>query len=486
MSVSLNALPPELLSCIVASIQSKPSLGNLALCSRQLNVHATRRLYNHVTIREGGIPEEYHHGQLGKLASSLIRRPELAGLVRHFTFHHVRLKGLSDEDESAGPNTSKDGEKHPRPEVIAWAYQAFQTVIKGPSSAKEEVVNRLKQLNLTHHDLLLSFVLLLLVRVEKLVLDMHGCTIKSYLGQMMSRAAGREKPFHIQPPFQMLKVFVYLHDFSKTWSPGFIGSLIQLPAIQEISIDWGYTYWDRTGLAMDESLRKLDSSSSLLTTLDLAICSLSIPDLGHLLRLPKALTTFSYKFHWPSQMKFKDIHLALGPQKDYLESLDFSYSQDYECMNFSSKKNSHGFMTSFISFRSLKTFKTAALFLESTDNGTGGHSLINLFPPNLETLHLTSFYADYLSVLEALENLLVKKSPQQIPSLKTLVLEVEKIEWPKRNLIDVMLKGRQEAGIRRLARVGAAQCVSVDVIEPSMSDDSSTMEWESNSPSSSF
>lgn len=491
MSASLNALPPELLSCIVASIQSQPTLANLALCSRQLNVYATWQLYNRVTIREASSPEEHHHhGQLGKLVSSLIRRPDLAGLVRHFTLHLVLLRRFSFENsslESAGLNTSDDGEEHPRLRVIA---RAFQTVIKGSSSAKEEVVNWLKQFNLTHHDLLLAFLLLLLFRVEKVVLDMHGSIVRSYFGQVMSRAARRERPFHIQPPFQMLKVFVHSRDvhsrdFSKTWSPGFIGSLIQLPAIQKVSVNCGYMAWNRTHSEVDKGLRKLDSSSSPLTTLDLALCSLSVPDLGHLLRLPKALTTFSYKFHWPIQIKFTDIRLALCPQKDYLESLDFNYSQGYEARNRLSFKNSSLSMTSFTSFNSLKTFKTAALLLESTDNGIGGYNLINLFPPNLETLHLTSFYPEYVTILEALVNLLVQTSPKQTPSLKTLILE-EKRHWPMRKLVDVMWKGTQETAIKILARVGAARGVSIDVIELSMSDNSSTMESESNGTHSSF
>ena len=140
-------------------------------------------------------------------------------------------------------------------------------------------------------------------------------------------------------------------------------------------------------------------------------------------------------------------------------------------------------MESFISFNALKVFKTVAIFLTKTVKGTGRHSLINIFPPNLETLHLTRFQARFESLLEALEHLLAQKSPQQIPSLKTLILEefdyygTESGPWfgPRpAKLMHVLWKDTQETAIGRLSEVAAAQGVSIDVI----GEDSSIGEWD--------
>lgn len=48
-------------------------------------------------------------------------------------------------------------------------------------------------------------------------------------------------------------------------------------------------------------------------------------------------------------------------------------------------------MTSFINFKTLKVFKTTALFLTALDNvdGSETHSLIDIFPRRLERIHLT-------------------------------------------------------------------------------------------------
>ena len=88
--MSLAACPPEIVSCVLANIQSPPTLCNLARCSRQLYLYVIPHLYRHVRIEEGVRDEELQNGKLRKLTSLLIRRPDLARLVRHFTLHEVR------------------------------------------------------------------------------------------------------------------------------------------------------------------------------------------------------------------------------------------------------------------------------------------------------------------------------------------------------------------------------------------------------------
>ena len=342
--------------------------------------------------------------------------------------------------------------------------------------SKGEKVNCLGQFSHTHksyHDLILALLLSVLLKVERLVVDLKiGFDMKSgfdtyYLDQLLQRAAHMERPFDIQPPFEALTVFIHSHDLFNHRTTSFIASLLKLPAIREISGGFKSARDDDLGNFGDgeKSLMELNSSSSPLTSLDLADYGLSTAALGHVLRAPKALKTLVYWFCPPTSIKFSDIRHALGPQENCLESLAFHYSDDdfYLISEFEP-------MRSFISFKALKVFKIEARFLATTDNGTGRDSLINIFPPSLETLHLIRFNASYESLLEALEHLLAQKSPQQVPSLKKLMLEEITFFFASYHvrfiskLMDVLWKDTEETAIGRLGRVAAAHGVSVDVL----------------------
>lgn len=122
-------------------------------------------------------------------------------------------------------------------------------------------------------------------------------------------------------------------------------------------------------------------------------------------------------------------------------------------------------LPSFVSFNHLKVFKIAAPFVQRTENGIGRHSLIDIFPPTLETLHLNRFEAYFETVFEALEHLLAVNSPKQIPSLGKLVLEELYFSGGRPSkLMEVLWKDTQETAIGRLSRVAAARRVSLEVI----------------------
>lgn len=279
-----------------------------------------------------------------------------------------------------------------------------------------------------YHDLILALLLPALLKVEKLVLrlDMNHRYESCYLEEMMRRAARRESPFDVQPLFEALTSFVYSDDLFNARSTGFIASLLKLPAIRTISGGFG-NMWNQTiheddsisGVGIpDESLIVLDSSSSPLTSLDLDDRRLSRADLRHILRAPKALKTLCYKLSPHEFVKFTDLRDALRPQEMCLESLglDLKYEKD-------GTSDLLGPMKAFSSLNALKVFKIPAGLLVTTDNGAERDNLINIFPPNLDALHLTHFQAGFERLLEALEHLLEQKSPRQIPSLRSLIVE---------------------------------------------------------------
>lgn len=464
MSVSLALLSPELLSSIVANIESQPTLCNLARCSRQLYCCTIPYLYRRVTILEDVGQGEPQNGQLRNLASLLIGRPDLARLVRYFTLHHVQPLDLRMKAE-----VLEESGEYLRPKAVQ-VDQAFKTAVSAMSLSKEEENNWLRKLSSTHeyhYDLILSLLFPALLEIKELVLDLKAWFNVKYLERIIRLAARRERPFDIRPPFEKLTVFVHSHNYRWEWqkSTGFIASLLELPAIKKISGSFGKT--DPTLVEpelTDKNLIELDSSSSSLTSLDLTTWALSTANLCHILRAPKALKTFTYKV-WPGNVvDFAALRDALGPQKNYLESLSFDYHKYFLYFDHihPERRKFYGPMTSFVSFNNLKVFKIPALFLRRTDNEIDRHSLINIFPPSLETLHLTRFHACLSSLLEDVERLLAQKSPQQIPLLKKLVLEETESSGPDIKLAEVMWRNTQETHIGRLTWVAAAQGVSVD------------------------
>ncbi|MCJ1262065.1 hypothetical protein MMC22_001934 [Lobaria immixta] len=233
-----------------------------------------------------------------------------------------------------------------------------------------------------------------------------------------------------------------------------------LPAIQEISGRFETSRIDESEddssgedevIPSDKNLKGLNSSSSPLTSLDLTVYAQDPEDLGHILRVPKALRTLSYN-------RYATL---------WGLSLDCDEARQ-------SDEEIHGPMVSFISFKSFKVFKIAVFFLETTDNGIECNSLIDIFPPSLETLHLARLHLSFESLLEALEHLSAQKSPSQIPALKKLILDETDSFDPMLNPIfgsrpvklrAVLWRGAQETAMGRLGRVAAAQGVSIDVLD---------------------
>lgn len=460
--MSLTTLLPELFSCVVTNVESKSTLCQLAQCSRQFYIWTIPHLYHHVKIQDYEINEGYPERQLRNLAFLLIRRPDLARLVRNFSFHcessppePVRLNPLEEPEESEEEVNARLGKVD----------QAFKTAVSAWSLSKEDEDWCLRQLIPANDDwdpdVILALLLPVLLRLEKLDVFWDFYYYAPYLKKMFQRA-DRERPFDIHPPFQALTAF---HIQCTEQTPDFFALLLKLPAIQVIS--GALANLDIEDLGEDKNLIELTSSSSPLTSLDLYAYAMNRADLGHMLRAPKALKAFSYTVCPPAYIDFKVLRHALGPQETSLETLAFNYNKhcDEGVYDERMAERFFGPMASFTSFSTLKVFKTPAVFLERTDSGTKHQSLINIFPPNLETLDLHDFQGRFENVLEAVEHLLTQKSPQQIPSLKKLILrESKSYQLSHAKLIDVLWRNTQENALERLSTVAAAQGVSIDVI----------------------
>lgn len=467
MSAFLTSLSPELLNCVIANVDSQPALCKLAQCSRQFYSFTVPHLYRRITIHEEDRQLKLQSGPLQHLACLLTQRPDLAGLVRHFTVHvactYDWVSELSEEPEdikySEDLEESDESEEFVYPENVK-VDQALKNAVKALGLPKQEGKDWLRRLGHNHEchpHMVLALLLSVLLNVEKLVLDLDCWSNARYLGRIIQRAACKERPFDVRRPFEALTHFDDPRDIH---SREFIASLLKLPAMQVFSGRLGMMWNEDIG--GDSILKKLDSCSSSLTTLNLDVHRLSMIDLGHIIRAPKALKTLYYTDFSPHRMNFTDICNVLRPHENCLENLAFDCDNKHWYYSWWGKDEELlGPMTSLIRFSTLKTFSTVGLFLETTENGTGKDSLIDLFPATLETLCLTCFHASSGNLVEALEYLLAHKSPQQIPSLKSLLLE-EGSRGPEEapTLTDVLWKDINETVVARLSSVAKAHGVS--------------------------
>lgn len=461
--MSLTTLPPELFSCIAAHIKSRPALCNLARCSRQFYLCTIPHLYHHVAIKQ-----KEHDDKLRNLASVLIRRPDLAGLVRSFDYYEDGIhsfqcdgcevcEGSGDSECSEGPGEFEEsgGSVRSKTVEVDEVFKAAVNALSLPEMEGKEWLRQLGHTNKGHIDLILALLLPALPKVEELYLA-YKMKFRThyYLERILRKAVRKERPFDTQPAFQALTDFGHYDECFEERCTSFIALLLKLPAIRGISGGFGNK---RGSLCEDENLIELDRISSPLTFLDLR-AFFSTEDLGHILRAPKALKTFFYSSDY---LNFTAVRYALGPQQDCLERLGFDQLEDSEFDYSCGTDEYFGPMTSFASFNTIKFFKTAAIFLQQTDNGTKRRRLINIFPSNLETLHLTCCAECSESILKALEYLLAQDSPEQISSLEEIILtyfspKFEKGQWNQWST--------ERAAIERLSKVAAARGVSIELL----------------------
>lgn len=483
--MSLTALPPELIIWVVAKVESTGDLCSLARCSRQLKICTIPLLYHQVTILEEvseGEPQ-VEDGKLQQLASLLLRQPDLAGLVRHFKLE-VRTRAESsdcsdeefDEFEYLKHFAATDEPNFPKyfyAMKLAEVDQAFVMAVKASSLSQEEETKWLRQLSnkrLCNDDMILTLLLPALLKVKTLVLDVK---IGFYLERMIRRVGRRERPFDTQAPFQALRFFQSSksHELSHSRTTGFIASLIELPAIEELSyvlfgnaLDDHYAGEDKS---LDKNLIEGEENrrSSPVTSLDLAIHQTSKDNLGHILRAPRALKTFSYTAIHPTRMNFAHVRQVLWSQRNCLESLCLGYDEEYETFN---RATDPGIclepMESFMIFKDLKVFKIVALFLRAilVQHGIRHPHSLRIFPLSLERLHLVRFRAVSVQrILEMVESLVAHKSSNEIPLLEELILEEPRNFLANRpvKLVEALWGSVPQPAIGRLSRVAAAQGV---------------------------
>lgn len=249
MSPSLTALPSELVSSIMANIASKPALGNLAQCSHRLYRCSLPHLYRHITIHEEAKSGDEQLGQLRKLASLLLQRPDLAELVQHFELHVLKPSWMSEEPEHFVYSIA-DEQSRMAEESQNYEQYGSPKRVTASSLSKEQKLSCLAQFSDTHtchHDLILPMLLPVLLKVEKVELDFEIDAETYFYEKCEKRTIRRWRPSNTHQPvnthwpviygpkLESLTFFVHSRNRFKVRRASWTASLHELPAIQHVS-----------------------------------------------------------------------------------------------------------------------------------------------------------------------------------------------------------------------------------------------------------
>ena len=446
INLSLSHLPPEILSCIVANVQSKSALLNLALCSHGFYTNVIQHLYKHIEVCDlfpEGVERHPQFQPLQNLASLLLRRPDLAQHVRSWTMRDANgLKSRQTRRESKTLRTAQ-------------VDTVLKTAIKASSFSGVEETEWLEHCSwIDHGDAILALLLPVLHNLQ--TLDLNLSYTSSYIERALGRASCGEKPFDTKPALKGLTNFMATSaETKRRMKPDYIAVSMPLPSICAIYGHSLGSIYDDEG---DKRLAELPIASSNLTHLELRNCTMNKPDITYLLRIPKNLTTFIYDLG-SGHLSYcditpEDIFNALAPQEHCLENLWIDYNQRFEeewMADYDSDSTDPG--GSFSRFECLKVLKIAAVFLFGglENKNATGRQLADLLPDTLHTLHVNNCDDNFPGTLHTLEELILHKS-DYVPELKKLVL--------KGSTLYVQL---YYAGLQRLAGIARSQGVSLSV-----------------------
>jgi hypothetical protein len=418
-AVTTPHLPPEVVSCIIASVPSKSTLCNIALCSSFFYSLTVPILYADVHV--------YSHNHsfktLRPLTTLLLTKPTFAQHVRQFT-----LRDMYSDDY----DQTKSSENR------TWKVEGvLREAVFANSHSGKDFEEWMMRISGDHPDALLAILLPTMVRLEKL-----GLMLRSdypYFDRMLTRAIGKEKPFDSQLLFPVLKEFMhqpslewYTNRRFRDWRHQSIGSkyIILFQSFPEIRSIYGYGISETNENLLRISGRYPVAScvGSSLTHLELQWSFITTQNLCAILKIPKALQTFIYEICMESRHTLpesdntpEDVFIALAPQYNSLENL-WLVASDEMNLEF------HHMMSSLSEFVGLKSLRVAAhvllTLLQPDEDWTPlRRNLSDFFPATLETLHI--IYDASGSLLWNLVSGFVLAEINQVPKLRNMFIQVD-------------------------------------------------------------
>lgn len=428
------ALPVELISGILSFVDSSATLLNAACCSRAWYDIAKRHLYHNIAITRivqyEEEPEPRSNIVLRKLVVLLLREPELAKHVRHFSFRPTF------------PDDQPEFERFQRTNM-----RTPQQIPAPPSDIEDEIKHAIAKYSRTElehlywlhnehlEDSLVALLLPSLINLETLDIEFPHCSEDLYFERVLRDIAQRVPPFDTEPALHKLHSFIWVHE-----SPVYGGTItdvgFRLPNVTSIFFHRIGTYSEEEP---DMKLSKIVPGSSSVTHLELKDCRFSGSDIGLLLNTPKHLTTFIYELGWGHlaycNVHFADIRAALEVHKDTLENIWLTYPHDG--IEFDGPETG---MESFSSFSKLKRLRIAKEFIwgcELTEDQWLGIAepnseilLSDFLPRSIEEFHIDhadgtmeAFAAVCASVTRVLEEQCQVLEKLDHPNLRRVTIE---------------------------------------------------------------
>jgi hypothetical protein len=416
-------LPPEIISCIIASVSSKSSLCNLALASAQLYSLTVPVLYEDVELYS----RHRNFEKLQPLTILFLNRPTLAQYVRRFT---VR-------DPYQTPDPPSHDNKTELPDISGVLGDASFA----NSHTPEEVQEWTWHVGRDYPDAILALLLPTMVRLEKL--DIMLRSGYRYFDRMIRRAVAHEKPFDCQPLFPALTEFMHL----PSWEPDVVGGFntlswnfepicsnytILFQSFPRIRSIFGFCVGNNDQYPKEKISKNCPAStgmSSLLTHLELKSSFVRHEDLCIMLKIPNALSTFIYEIvsadsYEPDYTSCPlDILYALSPHYNSLECLwlDCLGSDDLTL----GSKHVYNNAPLLVKFKRLKSLRISAEILLCSlypdDHGIPYRRNFSLvFPATLEILHIK--YMSRLIFWDELRGF-VLTGLKQVPRLQKIFVE---------------------------------------------------------------
>ncbi|KAL9090312.1 MAG: hypothetical protein Q9165_005345 [Trypethelium subeluteriae] len=416
MSTNVPEIPIEVLSRIFSVVDSKATLKNLILSSKNFYSIAAPHLYSYLELLTADWETPFY--ALRPLTCLFLRKPELAQHVRHLALRST----FEDGPSSGGKQGNKKLDLDPE----------IRSAIIASAQSKEEEGQWLEDASeQAHEDCILSLLLPTLTNLHSIDIEMP--VKPEYVPRQLERIGRGEHPFDKKPTFSKLTDIHIAHDDSKYGLyTDSIGCAFYLPAIQNI-------YLHRIGSSdgpnpSDEiaaPLQNIPDGSSAVTSIDMHDCKLSTGDFARMMRAPKALTSFCYEVGWGhlsyAACRFPEMRAELDRHKTTLRDLWLDYVPDgIEWLTEGDDIDDTTPMKSFAEFSALRRIKIgmAMMFGEDAEEDMPGYQnrLVEALPAQIEYVKITRAEDSPDVIVGALENLILQKGGK-FPELRHLEIE---------------------------------------------------------------
>ncbi|KAL9079596.1 MAG: hypothetical protein Q9157_001533 [Trypethelium eluteriae] len=416
MPMHVPEIPIETLSHIFSFVDSRATLKNLTLSSKNFYKIATPRLYSHLELLNADWETPFY--ALRPLTCLFLRKPELAQNVRHLALRST----FEDGPASGGKQGNKKLDLDPE----------IRSAIVASAQSKEEESQWLEDASeQAHEDCILSLLLPTLTNLRSIDIEMPVQPV--YVPRQLERIGRGEHPFDRKPTFSKLTDILIAHDDSKYGLyTSSIGCAFSLPAIQNI-------YLHRIGSSdgpdpADEiaaSLQNIADGSSTVISIDMHDCRLSSGDFARVMRAPKALTSFCYELGWGhlsyTACRFPEMRAELERHRTTLRHLWLDYVPDgIEWLTDGDAGDDTTPMDSFAGFSALRRIKIGMvmMFGENPEEDLPEYAdrLVKALPVQIEYVKITRAEDGPDVIVAALEKLILQKGGK-FPELRHVEIE---------------------------------------------------------------